>query len=164
MGQRPSRFQKAGDAVSESSASYVSVFKGNVLADRSKKRYTKKPQSIKRREALHPLLDENVSSARKGTFQKIFSKDEYFFKDHLVNEKYVLPGVCHLEMAAYGAALWGERPAVSLQNVWYMEPIVTGTDPRSVMIEFEAEKEHISYVIKEKGAAKHSLFARRSDL
>ncbi|WP_165625713.1 type I polyketide synthase [Bacillus velezensis] len=117
-----------------------------------KKRYTKKPQSIKRREALHPLLDENVSSARKGTFQKIFSKDEYFFKDHLVNEKYVLPGVCHLEMAAYGAALWGERPAVSLQNVWYMEPIVTGTDARSVMIEFEAEKERISYVIKEKGA------------
>ncbi|MBI0443638.1 SDR family NAD(P)-dependent oxidoreductase [Bacillus amyloliquefaciens] len=118
-----------------------------------KKRYTKKPQNTKRREALHPLLDENVSSARKGTFQKIFSKDEYFFKDHLVNEKYVLPGVCHLEMAAYGAALWGERPAVSLQNVWYMEPIVTGTDPRSVMIEFEAEKERISYVIKEKGAA-----------
>ncbi|UUA75645.1 type I polyketide synthase [Bacillus amyloliquefaciens] len=117
-----------------------------------KKRYTKKPQSVKRREALHPLLDENVSSARKGTFQKIFSKDEYFFKDHLVNEKYVLPGVCHLEMAAYGAALWGERPVVSLQNVWYMEPIVTGTDPRSVMIEFEAEKERISYVIKEKGA------------
>ncbi|MGG0914500.1 type I polyketide synthase [Bacillus velezensis] len=117
-----------------------------------KKRYTKKPQNIKRREALHPLLDENVSSARKGTFQKIFSKDEYFFKDHLVNEKYVLPGVCHLEMAAYGAALWGERPVVSLQSVWYMEPIVTGTDPRSVMIEFEAEKERISYVIKEKGA------------
>ncbi|WP_063094831.1 SDR family NAD(P)-dependent oxidoreductase [Bacillus amyloliquefaciens] len=117
-----------------------------------KKRYTKKPQNIKRREALHPLLDENVSSARKGTFQKIFSKDEYFFKDHLVNEKYVLPGVCHLEMAAYGAGLWGERPVVSLQSVWYMEPIVTGTDPRSVMIEFEAEKERISYVIKEKGA------------
>ncbi|WP_221663808.1 type I polyketide synthase [Bacillus velezensis] len=117
-----------------------------------KKRYTKKPQNTKRREALHPLLDENVSSARKGTFQKIFSKDEYFFKDHLVNEKYVLPGVCHLEMAAYGAALWGERPVVSLQSVWYMEPIVTGTDPRSVMIEFEAEKERISYVIKEKGA------------
>ncbi|MFP3633770.1 SDR family NAD(P)-dependent oxidoreductase [Bacillus sp. SIMBA_033] len=117
-----------------------------------KKQYTKKPQNTKRREALHPLLDENVSSARKGTFQKIFSKGEYFFKDHLVNEKYVLPGVCHLEMAAYGAALWGERPAVSLQSVWYMEPIVTGTDPRSVMIEFEAEKERISYVIKEKGA------------
>ncbi|ARJ75590.1 polyketide synthase [Bacillus velezensis] len=117
-----------------------------------KKRYTKKPQNIKRREALHPLLDENISSARKGTFQKIFSKDEYFFKDHLVNEKYVLPGVCHLEMAAYGAGLWGERPVVSLQSVWYMEPIVTGTDPRSVMIEFEAEKERISYVIKEKGA------------
>ncbi|MGY6590396.1 SDR family NAD(P)-dependent oxidoreductase [Bacillus velezensis] len=117
-----------------------------------KKRYTKKPQNIKRREALHPLLDENISSARKGTFQKIFSKDEYFFKDHLVNEKYVLPGVCHLEMAAYGAGLWGERPVVSLQSVWYMEPIVTGTDPRSVMIEFEAEKERISYVIQEKGA------------
>ncbi|QPV76170.1 type I polyketide synthase [Bacillus velezensis] len=117
-----------------------------------KKRYTKKPQNIKRREALHPLLDENISSARKGTFQKIFSKDEYFFKDHLVNEKYVLPGVCHLEMAAYGAGLWGERPVVSLQSVWYMEPIVTGTDPTSVMIEFEAEKERISYVIKEKGA------------
>ncbi|MED0771982.1 type I polyketide synthase [Bacillus siamensis] len=117
-----------------------------------KKRYTKKPQNTKRREALHPLLDENVSSARKGTFQKIFSKDEYFFKDHLVNEKYVLPGVCHLEMAAYGAGLWGERPVVSLQSVWYMEPIVTGTDPTSVMIEFEAEKERISYVIKEKGA------------
>ncbi|WP_366559583.1 type I polyketide synthase [Bacillus velezensis] len=117
-----------------------------------KKRYTKKPQNIKKREALHPLLDENISSARKGTFQKIFSKDEYFFKDHLVNEKYVLPGVCHLEMAAYGAGLWGERPVVSLQSVWYMEPIVTGTDPRSVMIEFEAEKERISYVIKEKGA------------
>ncbi|MES9775435.1 SDR family NAD(P)-dependent oxidoreductase [Bacillus velezensis] len=117
-----------------------------------KKRYTKKPQNIKRREVLHPLLDENISSARKGTFQKIFSKDEYFFKDHLVNEKYVLPGVCHLEMAAYGAGLWGERPVVSLQSVWYMEPIVTGTDPTSVMIEFEAEKERISYVIKEKGA------------
>lgn len=31
-----------------------------------KKRYTKKPQNTKRREALHPLLDENISSARNG--------------------------------------------------------------------------------------------------
>ncbi|KYC86840.1 hypothetical protein B4140_2520 [Bacillus amyloliquefaciens] len=34
--------QKAGNAVSESPASYVSVFKGNVLADRSKKAVYKK--------------------------------------------------------------------------------------------------------------------------
>jgi len=98
---------------------------------------------------LHPLLDVNTSTYKNGRFKKAFSKREYFLKDHLINNHYVLPGVCHLEMASVGGSLFREQNVISLKNVLFMHPIAVGEDPEEVEIEFTREEDgDVHYTIQ----------------
>jgi polyketide synthase PksN len=98
---------------------------------------------------LHPLLDINTSNYKSGRFKKAFSKKEYFLKDHLINGNYVLPGVCHLEMASIGGALFREEKVMSLKNVLFMHPIAVGEDTEEVEIEFTRdEDDDLHYTIQ----------------
>jgi polyketide synthase PksN len=90
---------------------------------------------------LHPLLDINTSNYKHGRFKKTFSKNEYFLKDHLINNHYVLPGVCHLEMASIGGSLFAEQSVISLKNILFMHPIAVGENPEAVEIEFTREED-----------------------
>lgn len=97
---------------------------------------------------LHPLIDANFSTYKKGCFKKTFMKTEFFFKDHMVNDNYVLPGVCHLEIAKAGAELWREENATTLRNVWYSNPIIVGDSAQDVEYEFISEGEKVRYTVK----------------
>ena len=39
-------------------------------------------------------------------FNKIFSKEEYYLKDHIVNKNNILPGVAYIEMARAAGAVY----------------------------------------------------------
>ncbi|MCC5467061.1 SDR family NAD(P)-dependent oxidoreductase, partial [Pelosinus baikalensis] len=98
---------------------------------------------------LHPLLDVNTSTYKKGRFKKVFSKREYFLKDHLINNRYVLPGVCHLEIASVGGSLFREQKVISLKNVLFIHPIAVGDHPEEVEIEFTREEnDDLHYTIQ----------------
>lgn len=76
--------------------------------------------------ALHPLLHESVGTPEQPRYRTCFDGSEFFFADHIVNGRRILPGVAHLEMArsawqhANGATL---QTAVRLRNVVWARPL-----------------------------------------
>ncbi|WDF48900.1 SDR family NAD(P)-dependent oxidoreductase [Paenibacillus sp. KACC 21273] len=110
--------------------------------------------------ALHPLLHRNTSQLSEQRFTSIFSGQEFFFADHVVNEASILPGVAYLEMVREAIA---QSTSASLDhNMWSLENIIWATPIRieetelAVHVALYAEDEnHIQYeVYTEKGTAR----------
>ncbi|NKB24233.1 MAG: hypothetical protein GKR87_07640 [Kiritimatiellae bacterium] len=51
---------------------------------------------------LHPLVHENTSDFEEQRFSSTFTGDEFFFADHVIQGRRVLPGMAYLEMAKSG--------------------------------------------------------------
>ncbi len=70
---------------------------------------------------LHPLLQENTSDFSQQRFTSLFTGDEFFLSDHVVNGQKILPGVAYLEMAAEAvkkaAAVTEKDHSVTLRQV-----------------------------------------------
>ncbi|MWV45370.1 SDR family NAD(P)-dependent oxidoreductase [Paenibacillus sp. HJL G12] len=80
---------------------------------------------------LHPLLHENTSDLSEQRFSSVFSGDEFFLRDHVVNGQAVLPGAVYLEMAraALGLATTGRDSAsagVRLTHIVWVRPLSVG--------------------------------------
>lgn len=78
----------------------------------------------------HQLLQENISDLYEQRFKSIFTGDEFFLKDHIINGVKVLPGVAYLEMA-YAAinrskGYYDENPHhnIMLKNIVWAKPII----------------------------------------
>jgi acyl transferase domain-containing protein/acyl carrier protein len=97
---------------------------------------------------LHPLVDANSSTLRQQKYRKTFHVSEYVLEDHLVNEIHVIPGVCHLEIAAVTGALAAERPVASIKDVWFSN-VISVEDQRTVEIEFLPKGDVVHYQIKD---------------
>src|SRR6185436_15835832 len=54
---------------------------------------------------IHPLVHENRSTLHEQRFRSVFSGSEFFFEDHIVNGRRVMPAVAYLEMARVAALL-----------------------------------------------------------
>ncbi|MFK4467821.1 SDR family NAD(P)-dependent oxidoreductase [Bacillus sp. RC252] len=61
----------------------------------------------------HPLIHNNVSNAFQVSFLSTFTGNEFFLKDHIVQESPTLPGVVHLEMGLEAA-----RRALDVENIF----------------------------------------------
>jgi polyketide synthase PksN len=90
-------------------------------------------------QVIHPLLHENTSDFSQQRFSSIFTGQEFFLADHLVQGQRVLPGVAYLEMAraavARAAGPLGEGQAVMrLKNVVWVRPLAVGDEPARVHI------------------------------
>lgn len=73
--------------------------------------------------ALHPLVDKNVSTASRGVFEKRLNRSEYFVDEHWIQGYPVLPGVCLVEMAMFSAKTYLEFAQLSLTDIWFLEPV-----------------------------------------
>ncbi len=88
---------------------------------------------------IHPLLDENVSTAGGGAYLKTLYHDEYFLAEHWVEGHPVLPGVCLVEMASAAATRYLGSAAVGLFDIWFLEPVaLRGREYRQVRLEIGA--------------------------
>ena len=79
---------------------------------------------------LHPLLHENTSTLAEQRFSSTFGGSEFFFAEHLVQGRKVLPGVAYLEMARAAvqqAAAEGEPSVIMLENLVWAQPITVDT-------------------------------------
>ena len=76
--------------------------------------------------ALHPLLHEAIGTTAQPHYRARFDGSEFFFADHVVDRKRILPGVAHLEMAR---AAWQHanaatpQTAMRLRNVVWARPL-----------------------------------------
>ena len=75
---------------------------------------------------LHPLVDSNSSTIAGGEFNKRLHRNEYFVEEHLILDEPVLPGVCLVEMALSCGRIYLDATAVSLADVWFVEPVKLG--------------------------------------
>jgi acyl transferase domain-containing protein/thioesterase domain-containing protein/acyl carrier protein len=87
---------------------------------------------------LHPLLHAHTSSETQLSFRSVFTGEEPFLRDHVIQGQRVLPGVACLEMARAAVERWACHESqrglkVELRNVVWMRPIA-GQFPRAVEI------------------------------
>lgn len=80
-------------------------------------------QIINRNDRLHYLIDKNVSTLLSQSYIKIFDGSEFYLKDHIINDKTVLPGVIYLEMAREACELAMMKRVARLENVVWMAPM-----------------------------------------
>lgn len=83
-------------------------------------------------EALHPLLDKNISTFEAQIYQKTLLPKEVYLAHHLVFDQAILPGTAYLEMAHAAGTLAGGRPVTILKDVMWQRPIVSKGVPIDV--------------------------------
>ena len=81
--------------------------------------------------ALHPLIGYNTSTLFEQQFTTPYTGKEFFFRDHVIAGKQVLPGVVYLEMARAAGQLAGERPVQRLTDIQWLRPITLPVLPLS---------------------------------
>ena len=84
----------------------------------------------------HPLLQRHVRDENGHRFSTIFTGDEFFLRDHVIQGRRVMPGVVFLEMAraaverAVGAApASSPTRGIRLRNIVWPEPIAVLDTP-----------------------------------
>jgi polyketide synthase PksM len=96
---------------------------------------------------LHPLVSRNVSTLRAQAFETTLRRADHHLRDHLVSGEHVLPGVCHLEMAAVAAGLSLAADSVALGDVWFTSVIAVTGAARDVRIELVPKEAHVAWTI-----------------
>ncbi|MFF4407200.1 SDR family NAD(P)-dependent oxidoreductase [Streptomyces sp. NPDC001404] len=80
--------------------------------------------------AVHPLAQVNSSTLDVQRFDSVFSGDEFFLRDHVVQGERVLPGVAYVEMArAAVAASVDDAGGLRLRNVVWARPVKVADEP-----------------------------------
>jgi len=128
-------------------------------------------------DALHPLLDRNVSTLSAQRYEKRFTGREFYLRDHIVRTgrseaepgDIILPGVAYLEMVrAAGGLAVGEGWEVSeIRNLMWIQPfkIVDGPDSLTLQLEQDAHGLHAEIARASDGGvcAEGELRLRHSD-
>jgi polyketide synthase PksN len=87
---------------------------------------------------LHPLVQRNTSRLKEQRYSAIWSGEEFFLSDHVVQGRKVLPGVAYLEMAREAlmqAEAFAEHAmGVRLRDVVWARPVVINDTPVEVHI------------------------------
>ncbi|MFH9613919.1 SDR family NAD(P)-dependent oxidoreductase [Streptomyces pratensis] len=83
---------------------------------------------------LHPLVHTNTSTLDAQRFGSVFSGEESFLTDHVVDGRKVLPAAAYLEMAraALDASLDGRTRRTVLRNVVWAQPLTVAEEPAHV--------------------------------
>jgi 3-oxoacyl-(acyl-carrier-protein) synthase/acyl carrier protein len=83
---------------------------------------------------IHPLLHKNTSDFTVQRFSSVFTGQEFFLADHVINGQRILPGVAYLEMArkaaeqSYSGFTEGQT-FIQLKNVVWITPVVVEDKP-----------------------------------
>ncbi|MFL0804912.1 MAG: SDR family NAD(P)-dependent oxidoreductase [Agarilytica sp.] len=70
------------------------------------------------------LIDPSISTPQKMTFKRRFNVDEFYLKDHVVEDQYNMPGACYIEMARQcGDQLFGDGAVKGLVNNYWVSQL-----------------------------------------
>lgn len=101
--------------------------------------------------AIHPLLHQNTSDFSEQRFSSIFTGQEFFLADHIVQEQRILPGMAYIEMARAAVEQSTGVAAdvgIQLKNVVWARPVIVGKRPVKVQIGlFPEDNGEIAYEI-----------------
>jgi acyl transferase domain-containing protein/SAM-dependent methyltransferase len=86
-------------------------------------------------QSLHPLLDSNESTLEEQYYKKVFYREAFYLKDHVIDGQAILPGVVYLEMArAAGHLAKKKSPMRKLSHIIWAKPIMVSDRPETTYI------------------------------
>ncbi|MET0333045.1 MAG: SDR family NAD(P)-dependent oxidoreductase, partial [Rhizobacter sp.] len=90
---------------------------------------------------LHPLLHQNTSDLQEQRYSSTFTGEEFFLRDHLIQNRKVLPRVALLEMArqAVMRATGHAAAGIRLERLAFVQPVVMENGPMQVHIALELQ-------------------------
>ena len=106
---------------------------------------------------IHPLLHENTSSLVEHRFSSVFTGDEFFITDHIINGRKLVPEVIYLEMARAAVETASEldkkwKGWIRLMNVVWVKQVVIDKGPMKLNIRLiPGEEGAITYEVYSKG-------------
>lgn len=107
-----------------------------------------KAQLMKSRiDALHPLIDVNVSTLSEQAFKKTIRADEFFVHDHLVSGQKLLPGAAYLELIRAAGELAGNRKVTCIMDVMWYQPVVIMQEELELFIGLFPETDKVAYEV-----------------
>jgi polyketide synthase PksN len=94
------------------------------------------------------FVDANVSTLESQCYQKTFTGNEFYLKDHVVNLRKMLPGVAYLEMARSSGNHCNKPQKVTrIENVIWKNPIVVDGGPQTVKISLHPQNGKVNFQI-----------------
>ena len=111
---------------------------------------------------LHPLIDRNVSTMARQRYEKRFTGQEFYLRDHIVRTdrtaadaaspesgRMILPGAAYLEMArAVGGFAVGDEWCVShIRNLMWIQPFEIVSGPDSLAIDLSQAEDALGFDI-----------------
>jgi polyketide synthase PksN len=102
----------------------------------------------------HPLLDSNDSTIARQVFSKRFSGEEFYLRDHRVENsgsQVILPGVAYLEMARAAAQLSvpEDYQVRKIRNVMWLRPLQIQGAPQNVSLLLSAHGIGMEYSVQD---------------
>ncbi|WP_304364769.1 SDR family NAD(P)-dependent oxidoreductase [Brevibacillus dissolubilis] len=101
--------------------------------------------------AIHPLLHQNISDISGLQFRSVFTGEEFFLADHVVQGQRMLPGAAYLEMvrAAVEKAVADQTEArIELKNIVWIRPFAVADQKTPLHIRLYPEDDgEIAYEI-----------------
>ncbi|UUM20780.1 SDR family NAD(P)-dependent oxidoreductase [Mycoavidus sp. SF9855] len=108
---------------------------------------------------LHPLVHRNTSSLSKQRFTTTLTGEEFFLRDHVVQDERAVPGTAQLEWARAAVALASEDDggieglSVLLQEVTWLRPLVVA----------QLQDVHIGLEMQEDGRIGFEIYSGSGD-
>ncbi len=103
-------------------------------------------------DALHPLIDRNVSTLSMQAYRKRFDGSEFYLRDHIVHtdrDRRILPGVAYLEMAraAGDLAVGADWRVDRIRNLLWIQPFEIADVPDGLTVRMSDADEGLSFEI-----------------
>jgi len=98
---------------------------------------------------LHALLDSNISTLKEQCFLTTLTGNEYYIKDHIIDNKKVLPGAVLLEMAKAAGELGKGKKVKTINNfIWHQAVIFEDFNKgKKLVTSLYPEKDQVYFVI-----------------
>ncbi len=100
---------------------------------------------------IHPLLHVNTSNLGQQSYSTVLTGEEFFLKDHQINDQKILPAVAYLEMARAAVEeaipFKPESTILELHNVVWSQPIVV-KDQKEINVALFSDSADINSIEK----------------
>jgi polyketide synthase PksM len=98
---------------------------------------------------LHPLIGINMSTVNEQKFMTTFTGKEFFFEDHIVKGKKMLPAAAYIEMTRAAGDLSEDKKVTMIKDILLARPITIESEPKDIQIGLYPDEEFIEYEVSE---------------
>nr|WP_242855837.1 SDR family NAD(P)-dependent oxidoreductase [Ruminiclostridium josui] len=94
------------------------------------------------------FLDVELSEINQGIYQRVYHNNEFYMVDHVVEEKFNVPGACFIEMARQAGVLaYPDQKLCKLTNNYWAKQLSSSGEPFTVYIQLQEKDDRVCYEI-----------------